>query len=121
MHAIFHTTRVLVANPGGASMYEGRGSGVPLRLTREIDHTGKTSAEREAQRFALRLVDELEHERIQGAFERLALVAPPQLLELIRGSMPGTLRGMLVATLDKDMRDSRPEMIHEELSEEAMI
>jgi protein required for attachment to host cells len=88
---------------------------------REIDQTGKTSAPDDAQRFALRLIDELEHERIQGAFERLAVVAPPKMLGLIQGSLPGTLRGMLVATLEKDMRDSRPEAIHEELSEDALI
>lgn len=81
----------------------------------------ETSVEHDARMFALRLVDELEHERIQGAFDRLAVVAPPKLLGTIKNAMPGILRGMLVATLDKDMRGLPSDLIRDELNERAMV
>lgn len=151
MQTDIHNTRVIVANRTGATLYLGHGNGGQLRLSREIDHPEgrlrerdraadrpgrgtsrksgarhglspeETGVEHDARMFALRLVDELEHERIQGAFDRLAVVAPPKLLGTIKNAMPGILRGMLIATLDKDMRGLPSDLIREELNVRAMV
>lgn len=113
-----HTTRVLVANETGASLYLECGSREPLQLSREIDVRDQApSMEREAQLLAQRLVDELEHERIQGCFQRLALVAPQALLDTIEGAMPGILRDKLSVVLAKDLRGLPIEQIHDRLNE----
>ena len=113
-----HTTRVLVANETGASLYLECGSNAPLQLSREIDVRDQApSMEREAHLLAQRLVDELEHERIQGGFERLALVAPQALLDTIEDAMPGILRDKLIVTLAKDLRGLPSEQIHDRLNE----
>jgi protein required for attachment to host cells len=119
MLATVHTTRVLVANGTGATLYLGHGTGTPLQVSREIEQPEGRG--REAGMFAQRLIDELEHERIQGGFERLAVVAPAKFLGEIKGFMPGILRCMLVATVDKDMRGSPSEEIRDQLSEKALI
>jgi len=53
--------------------------------------------------FVRRIVLQLERARIAGQFDRLAIVAGPQLLGQLRSGLTSGLRAMLVATVAKDV------------------
>jgi protein required for attachment to host cells len=59
--------------------------------------------ETEARRFAHELATELEREYGRNAYTRLVLVAPPQFLGLLRGSLGAPVTRCVVSTVDKDL------------------
>lgn len=56
----------------------------------------------EVQRFARHIADTLDNARVQNAFERLVLVAPPSFLGELKTALPEQLHKLVYATLDKD-------------------
>ena len=89
--------------------------------------TGKRSAvesptspkETEAKRFAHELAAELEREHGRNSFSRLVLVAAPQFLGLLRGSLSAPVMKCVVATVHKDLTHlverELPERLRDEL------
>lgn len=56
-----------------------------------------------AERFATDLVEMLDRRARRGRFEKLVLVAPPQVLGALRDEMDDALRGLVVAEIDKTL------------------
>lgn len=56
----------------------------------------------EVKRFARYISDTLENAYHQNAFEKLVLVAPPNFLGELKGTLPDKLHRAIYATLDKD-------------------
>jgi protein required for attachment to host cells len=59
-------------------------------------------AEREKDRFARRLVEELHRAHHEGEFDRLVLVAPARFLGKLRGLLRPSVRNAVAASLDHD-------------------
>lgn len=126
------TTWILIADGGRARLFANRGPGKgiePLdetltadhRPTHEIveDRLGRTyeskGAARHAiaphsdphrelkRRFAVSLAEMLDKQRMQHAYDRLVLVAPPTVLGDLREALSEPVRGLLRAELDKDL------------------
>lgn len=65
----------------------------------------------EMQTFARQLAGELEHGRVQGAFDELIIAAPPQFLGLLRDAMDRNLLATVRVDIPKRLTDLR----HDEL------
>jgi protein required for attachment to host cells len=78
--------------------------------------TGEVEPRDQARiRFAKMLADRLEAGRVANAFERLALVASPAFLGLLREQLGAPLQSRLAFTLDKDYVTQTPEEIRARL------
>jgi protein required for attachment to host cells len=77
--------------------------------------------EQVARAFAQDLIERLERGRLEHAFERVVLVAPPKLLGALRAALPEQLRALVVAVLPKDLPRSDGETVREQLSELVMV
>jgi protein required for attachment to host cells len=66
---------------------------------------GNTNAARDQQatEFAREIADRLESGRIHAQFERVVLVAAPDLLGLLRKAFNGHLSKLIVRTIDKNL------------------
>jgi protein required for attachment to host cells len=64
------------------------------------------------------IADRLEAGRVANAFERLALVASPAFLGLLRGHLGAPLQSQLAFTLDRDYVTPSPEEIRARLPEQ---
>lgn len=63
--------------------------------------------------FAQQIGARLEHERKQGAFDRLVLVAAPDFLGRLRGALSDELHKMLVGEVHKDLTRRSPQELQE--------
>jgi protein required for attachment to host cells len=145
------TTWILVAHRAGAVMYASHGRGLPLTRVAEIENPdgrlkpgdvetdrpgrafdrvggGRHSMSVEegvpehlARAFVQQLVERLERGRLEHAFERFALIAPPKLLGLLRAALPDALRSLLVAALAKDLARSDSAGVREQLSDLVLL
>lgn len=57
----------------------------------------------EAQLFATRLAERLDHGRTQGEFDHLVLVAPPEFLGILRHSLNDRTLKLVSQSLDKNL------------------
>jgi protein required for attachment to host cells len=62
-----------------------------------------SARDQQANEFAREIVDCLEGGRINGGFERLVLVAAPDLLGLLRKALNGQLSKLVSRTIDKNL------------------
>lgn len=92
-----HARDIVSAPPGRQS-----GTG-----PRKHEVEGKTAPkETEARMFAQEIAERLRLARAEGAFEELALVAPPHFLGILRGRLDGPTRACVVSTIAKDLVQS---------------
>lgn len=76
----------------------------------------RTDLHRQAKaNFAKRLADYIEHGAAQKKFERLVLVAPPQMLGDLRAALGKQSARLVTDTLDKDLTKSPPAEIADHL------
>jgi protein required for attachment to host cells len=145
------TTWILVAHRAGAVLLQSRGSGLPLERIAEISNprgrlkAGDVDADRPGRAFdrygggrhahateqsvpdhieaafVSQLVDRLEQGRADSAFERLVLVAPAKMLGKLRETLSAPLRGLLVASLAKDLAHSDDQHVREHLLELVLV
>ena len=59
----------------------------------------------EKERFAEGIADRLEAEALEGAFDRLVMVAAPQTLGVLRAALGRHAKAKLIGTLDKDLTE----------------
>lgn len=57
----------------------------------------------EAELFARRIAEQLEHARDHDEFDRLVVMAEPRFLGLLRSAIPGSLRSQVAAEVGKDL------------------
>jgi protein required for attachment to host cells len=109
--------RIVSANQSAATFYDLEHLADGLHAARRLEHHG-TGGERsphkhEAQLFARQIAAELEHER-QG-FDRLVLVAGPEMLGLLRAALSDSLRARVSAEVDKDLEGQPSSAVLEHL------
>lgn len=63
--------------------------------------------ERVVADFARELAHKLHQGRMQNQFQRLVLVAPPRFLGLLRSSLDGPTKQLVVGSLDKDLATTK--------------
>ena len=136
---------ILIADAAGARVFSTTALGAPLRLERDItnpagrartqelvtDKPGRyrrggapksamdprTSAHEEAaEEFAGRMVQMLDEEVSRGAFDSLAIIAPPHLLGVLRSKLTHRLATPLKATLAKDLTHIAPAQLRPHLT-----
>jgi len=73
----------------------------------------------QAQRFARRIVTELEKARRDSQFDRMILMAGPTFLGLLRDALPAALRACVAAEIRKDLVHQATGMVRAHLPEEA--
>ncbi|PSJ17729.1 host attachment protein [Nitrosomonas supralitoralis] len=73
--------------------------------------------QQEQIRFAKLIVDRLEQERVENAFERLVIVAAPAFLGLLRSNFSAPLSSLVSLEIDKDYSSLRPEELRARLPE----
>ena len=67
---------------------------------------GERSTERhEVANFARRVAERIDAARQGAEFEKLAIVAGPRMLGLLRNELPQSCRNVVVAEVPKDLRD----------------
>lgn len=145
------TTWILVAHRAGAVLYASHGSGLPLARVVEIENpdgrlkAGDVESDRPgrafdrvgggrhsmsveeavpehlARAFVQQLVERLERGRLDHAFGRFALIAPPKLLGQLRAALPDSLRTLLVAALAKDLARSDAAGVREHLRDQVLL
>jgi protein required for attachment to host cells len=67
--------------------------------------------------FARAVAEKLKDARVQNRYKRLALVAPPRFLGLLRSSLDGPTAQLVMVSLDKDLAASKKSELVERLSE----
>lgn len=77
-----------------------------------------TPKEAELERFVHRLVNYLEDAMARRAYDRLALVAPPRLLGMLRKALGKQIASRMQAAIDKDLVALDNDEIRERLSAE---
>lgn len=87
------TTDINGRKPGGGVGAEGRPGAQPRTEPKEVEH----------QRFAKFLASEIEHGRVEHAFAKLVLCAPPHFLGLLRGELEKETLRNVELSLDKDL------------------
>jgi protein required for attachment to host cells len=145
------TTWILVAHRAGAILFQSHGPGVPLARIAQIQNprgrlkAGEVDADRPGRAFdrhgggrhthsreesapdriesafALQLAERLEHGRVESAFDRLVLIAPPKMLGKLREALSEPLRGLLVTSLAKDLAHSDGEQVRAHVRELALV
>lgn len=83
-----------------------------------------TSGERgprktQAQRFARRIVSELEEARRENRFDSIILMASPAFLGLLRDALPAALRATVAAEIHKDLVHQAASVVRAHLPKEA--
>jgi protein required for attachment to host cells len=74
-----------------------------------------------AARFANRLSADLDRGRMEGRYDRLILVAPPDLLGRLRSSLSPPTESMVAGALPKDFHLSESDEIRGRLEEAALV
>jgi protein required for attachment to host cells len=145
------TTWILVARRSNAVIFSSQGPGVPLAVVNEIDNprgrlknrdidadrpgrtfdrrgfgrhavsTEESPTERVEHEFAVRLAEQVDHDRALNAFDRLVLVAPPKLLGMLRSELPHPTRHLVVGELAKDLVEATPTEVREQLANVALV
>jgi protein required for attachment to host cells len=145
------TTWILVAHRAGAVLYQSHGPGVPLACIEQIRNprgrlkAGELDADKPGRAFdrygggrhaysrqqsgpdhvdaafAVQLAERLEHARIESSFERLILIAPAKMLGKLREALAEPLRGMVVASLAKDLGHSDGDQVRTQLRDLALV
>lgn len=70
-----------------------------------------------AEKFAQELASHLEKKRQKKEFDKLAVVAPPLLLGVLRKKFPTNLTNSVVAEINKDLSQYTPEQVQDQLPE----
>jgi len=105
------TVRIVVADSREARFYDIERADMPLRRVGHLPE-GKThhqheresvSHQHEADPFVRQVAHALETARQQNTFERLVLIAGPQVLGLLRGALSKSLTAEIVAEVPKDL------------------
>jgi protein required for attachment to host cells len=145
------TTWILVAHRAGAVLLQSHGPGLPLERVARVPNprgrlkAGDVDADRPGRAFdrhgggrhahstehsvpdhieaafVSQLVDRLEQGRAHSAFERLVLIAPAKMLGKLHETLSEPLRGLLVASLPKDLPHSDDEQVRQHLLELALV
>jgi protein required for attachment to host cells len=140
-------TWILVARSDEASIFESRGRGKALTLVDHIEHprgrlkagelesdrpgrafdraghgrhslsTEESATDRVEHAWASELAGVLDRHRAQGAFEQLALIAPPHLLGRLRRALPAPTARTVVADLANDLSDPTEAELRERLAD----
>ena len=71
--------------------------------------------------FAAQLVERLERGRLDRAFQRFVLIAPPKLLGKLRSALPESLRALLAATLPGYLARGDGDEVREQLSDLVLV
>ncbi len=130
-------TWVLIANRGGARLFEHQGRSTGLQLIKDIPHpegrmkngeitsdkhgrafdsqgagrhamgTSLDPSEHAAAQFARQLAGIVDLGGKQGDFEQLVLVAAPRFLGDLRNALADTTKGMIKAEINKDLASVR--------------
>lgn len=87
------TTDINGRKPGGGRGADGRPGAEPQTQPKEVEH----------QRFARLLATDLERGRVDHAYAKLVLCAPPHFLGLLRNSLDKQTLGQVECSLDKDL------------------
>jgi len=127
------TTWIVVAHRAGARIFAHKGRTSGLQLVEEIAHPegrlrnrdidadepGRThdrfgahrhavtpehsAVERETERFAKTVAEHLEHGRTDHRFQKLALVAEPRLLGVLRDKLDAPTAALVTGTVERDL------------------
>ncbi len=140
------TTLLVVCDDGGARFMENIGVGKGLNDLRDVnveevegaaegyaDRPGRgrtigsgasyamerTTSEEQQRRqaFVRQLVKEVEKEISKGSYDRLAIVAAPKFLGVLRGGLTAELKQKLVFDLDKDLMKIPTQKMAQHLAE----
>jgi protein required for attachment to host cells len=111
------TLWIVVADSGSARIYEAKSLGAPWQLVSAQGTAEERAAERRraATVFAKRLAEHLERHVGEGD-GRIALVAAPRFLQLLRDHLPLRLASLVTTTLERDLTTARPEEIAKHLA-----
>lgn len=71
-----------------------------------------------AEQFARALRDLLEQGRTHNAYERLAIVAPPEFLGFLHGALGEQVTRLVAAEIDKNLTERRAEEIRDRLPDD---
>lgn len=90
----------------------------PGKIQHRVEYDAKGTNPIEFKRehheaFARELVHHLDQQANARSFDRLAVVAPPKFLGLLRELMPQRVKAMVSVELDKDYTTLRPEKMAE--------
>jgi protein required for attachment to host cells len=83
------------------------------------DEGARQPRKHQAQRFARRIVGELEKARREKRCARIVLMAEPAFLGLLRAALPETVRSIVVAEIAKDLVHQDEEAVQSHLPREA--
>jgi len=127
-------TWIVVADSARARFFLSVRRGGGWRLLESLDHPesrarapelvterppmerGELPKEREAKVFARQLAARLERAFHDGSYQRLVLVAPPELMGLLRRSLPPVASGAVVAEITKDFSQLRSKELEQRLA-----
>jgi len=145
------TTWVLLANGAEARVLVGKGSGKGLSALPDAEFKGlhrrgtelfsdrpgrafdsprqgrhameptTTAAEQEREAFLRKLAHWLGAAGEKGDFDRLAIVAAPKALGLLRRSLPHGVRDKVVCELDRDLTGATPQAVVESLKDRVLL
>jgi protein required for attachment to host cells len=145
------TTWLCVAHRGGARVIESSGRGAALKTLFTLDHPegrlreqdletdapgtafesaspGQRAMQRQqqatehvAETFAKNISDLLERGRQTGSYDQLVLVAPPRFLGRLRDALSPGVQATVVASVDKDLPDTKPEAIRQLIAETILV
>ena len=145
------TTWILVARRSNAVIFSSHGPGLPIDVVNKIDNprgrlksrdidadrpgrtfdrrgfgrhatsTEESPTEHFEHGFAVRLAEQVDHDRALDAFDLLVLVAPPKLLGLLRHELPKPTRRLVVGELAKDLVDPTPTEVREQLADVVLV
>jgi len=127
-----HGTLVAVADGSGLALYRNAGTETALDLSPlpapKLNAHSKDAGKRhrsstanpgrsvlEEDSLAAAVAEWLNHQAIEGKFERFVVVAPPKFLGEIRRNYHKVFETRLLGELAKDLRDSSPKAIETEL------
>lgn len=83
---------------------------------------GERSTERhELTQFAKDIAQQIDRDRINHAFDKLVLVAPPRMLGLLRQSLPEPARSVLAGEVSKDVVQMGAEAVRSVVPREAFF
>jgi protein required for attachment to host cells len=120
--------RVVVADERQADFFDAFGPSVPLQPCGSLrngdgQHAGQhsgTADERSTERhdltvFANEVARLIDVDRERHAFDRLAIVAGPRVLGLLRQALPHSFRNVFTVEVRKDLRAHSPEEVRNAL------
>ena len=100
---------IVAAGPEHARIFELQGSEVTL--VHEVASPTSVDAHVEELCYARAVAQRLRDARLAGKFERLVLIAPEPLLHALRGTLDPVTRHFVVAAVNHDAAELKPQQV----------